>query len=164
MSTLIDLVGQYKADLAKLAELELDEDTLRDTLESLGGELEAKAQGVAHVIRTMEADAEAIKGWAKSATERAKAAEARAEWLKNYLSAALQHAGIQKINGPGVSVSFRKSTSVDVFDPAQLPSQFWNKPEPPPPAPAKVLIGDALKRGEDVPGAKLLTKQNLQIR
>lgn len=164
MSTLIDLAGQYKADLAKLAELDLDEQTLTDTIESLGGELEVKAQNVAHVIRTMEAEAETIKAWAKSATERAKAAEARAEWLKNYLSGALQHAGIQKVSGPGVAITFRKSTAVVIDEPGLIPAEFMNQPPPPAPIPSKTAIGDALKAGKDVPGAHLEVRQNLQIR
>ena len=38
------------------------------------------------------------------------------------------------------------------------------QPEPPPPAPSKSLIGDALKAGKTVPGAHLDTRMNLQIK
>jgi hypothetical protein len=35
--------------------------------------------------------------------------------------------------------------------------------EPPPPAPDKVLIGKALKDGFDVPGARLVTGNRLEV-
>jgi hypothetical protein len=135
-----------------------------DTLESMAGELETKAQSVGHMVRILEADAAAVKQWAKDAAERAKAIEARADSLREYLTRTLLACGISKVNGPGIALSFRKSTAVVIDDEAQLPAEFMRQPEPPPPAPNKAAICEALKAGRDVPGARLEPHQNLQIK
>jgi hypothetical protein len=164
MTALILLAQEYRAAAAKLADLEMDEQTVADTLESLAGDVEVKAQAVGHMVRSIEADAAAIKQWAQDAHERAKTAQARADRLREYLSANLQACGIQKVEGPGIALSFRKSTAVCIDEPGLVPESFMRQPEPPPPAPDKRLIADALKAGFDVPGAHLETKQSLQIK
>ena len=164
MTALYLLSQQYRAAAEQLANLDLDAQTVTDTLESLSGDLEAKSQAVGHMVRIMEADAEAIKQWAKDASERAKSVQARADRLREYLSANMLACGLTKVDGPGIALSFRKSSSVVINEPALIPAKFMRQPEPPPPAPDKVAIGAALKTGIDVPGAHLESKQNLQIR
>lgn len=164
MTTLYALTEQYRADAEKLADLDLPPEVVSDTLEAMGGELEVKAQNVALMIRSFEADAAAVKQWAKDATARAKAIDNRAESLRQYLERCLTAAGIKKVEGPGVVLSFRSSTAVDVYEPGLIPAQYMKTPEPPPPAPDKVAIAAALKRGEEVQGARLESRQNLQIK
>ena len=164
MTALFLIAQEYPAAAETLADLNLDEQTVADTLESMGGELEVKAQAVGHMVRAIEADSEAILQWAKDALERAKTAQARADRLRQYLSTNLQACGIQKVEGPGITVSFRKSSAVVVDEPGLIPSEFMRQPEPPPPAPDKKAIADALKAGDVVPGAHIETRQNLQIR
>ena len=164
MTALYLLAGEYRAAAEKLADLNLDEQTVADTLESMGGELEVKAQAVGHMVRAIEADVAAIKQWAADATERARSVQARADSLRQYLSTNLQACGIQKVEGPGITVSFRKSSAVVVDEPGLIPSEFMRQPEPPPPVADKKAIADALKAGEVVPGAHIETRQNLQIR
>lgn len=164
MTTLYALTEQYRADAEKLADLDLPPEVVADTLEAMGGDLEVKAQNVALMIRSFEADAAAVKQWAKDASARAKAIEGRAESLRQYLESRLTAAGIKKVEGPGVVLSFRASTAVDVYEPGLIPAQYMKTPEPPPPAPDKVAIAAALKRGEEVQGARLESRQNLQIK
>jgi hypothetical protein len=164
MSTLSLIAAQYREQAAQLASLDIDEQTLADTLESLSGELEVRAQSVGHVVRALEADAAAVKQWAKDAQERAKAMESRADSLRDYLSRKLLECGIQKVSGPGIAISFRKSSAVQIDEPGLLPAEYWTQPEPPPPAPAKAAIADALKAGREVPGAHLETRTNIQIK
>ena len=164
MTTLFAIATQYQDAARKLADLDLDAQTIADTLEGMAGELETKAQSVAYVVRSLEADAAAVTQWAKDANARAKALELRAENLREFLAATLQACGIQKVEGPGVVLSFRKSTAVVIDEPGLIPAEFMKQPEPPPPAPSKSLIGDALKAGKTVPGAHLDTRMNLQIK
>lgn len=164
MTTLYALADQYRADAAKLADLDLPPEAVADTLEAMAGELEVKAQNVALMARSFEADAAAVKQWSKDAAARAKAIEARAEALKAYLERCLLSAGIKKVEGPGVVLSFRSSTAVDVYEPGLIPAEYMKTPEIPPPAPDKLAIAAAIKRGEVVPGAKLDQRQNLQIK
>lgn len=161
--TLIGLVAEYRQAAELLSDLQLDEQTVADTLEGLAGDLEVKSQSVAMMVRSMEADAAAVKQWARDANERASAILNRAESLREYLQRNLDAAGIQKIEGPGVRISFRKSSAVVIDDAAQIPAEYLRQPETPPPAPDKRAIGDALKAGADVPGARIDARRNLVI-
>jgi len=61
--TLYTIADQYLQDLQKLQDMEINDQTFADTLESLSGELEVKATNVAMFIRNLEANADAIKGF-----------------------------------------------------------------------------------------------------
>lgn len=158
------LTAEYRAAATQLADLDLPPEVVRDTLEGMTGDIEAKAQNVAHMARALDADAEAMKAWAKQATERAKAAERRAADLREYLAACLAGAGITAVKAPGISLSFRASTAVDVFQPELIPAQYMRQKPPPEPEPDKTAIAAALKAGQDVPGCRLERRQTLQIR
>lgn len=158
------IAADFRAATAKLADLDLPEDVVRDTLDSLSGELEVKAQAVGAMVRSIEADAAAIKQWAADAQERAKAVQARADSLREYLRSNLEACGIQKIDGPGIVIGWRKSSAVVIDEPGLIPAEYMRTPEPPPPAPDKKAIGEALKAGTAVPGAHVETRQNLQIK
>lgn len=164
MTALYVLAQDYRAAAAKLADLDLPADVVADTLESLSGELELKAQNVAHMVRAFEADAAAMKQWAKDATERARAIEARAESLRDYIASNMLACGMTKIEGPGVALSFRKSTAVVIDEPGLIPVDFMRQKPPPPAEPDKAAIGAAIKAGQEVPGAHVETRENLQIK
>lgn len=161
MTTLALIAAQYRADAAKLADLELDDKTVADTLEAMAGDLEVKAQSVAHMVRAFEADAAAVAQWAKDAAARAKAIEARAERLRDYLAHCLGAAGIEKVEGPGVRISWRKSSAVVIDDEAQIPLSLivW-----PAPRPDKAAIAAEIKAGRDVPGARVEVRRALQVK
>lgn len=163
MSSLFVLTNEYRSAAEKLADLELPPEVIADTLESLSGELEEKAQNVGHMVRRFETDAAACKAWAKAASDRAKAIEARAEAMRGYLASAMQACGIEKIEGPGIRLSFRKSSAVVIDELGLIPAEFMVTPEPPPAAPSKTLIGNAIKAGQEVPGAHIEQRRNLQI-
>lgn len=164
MTSLFMIATEYRDAAEKLSDLDLPPEVVADTLESLGGDLEVKAQSVAHMVRRLEADAASIKQWAQTASDRAKAVQARADSLRDYLSDTLAACGITRIDGPGIALSWRKSSAVEIDEPGLIPSEYMRQPEPPPPAPDKRLIGDALKAGKDVPGAHIATRSNLQIK
>ena len=164
MTALYFLTNEYRAAALALSELDIDAQTVADTLEGLSGELELKAQSVAYMVRSMEADAEACKAWAKTATERAKAIESRAEALRAYLQRCMEAAGIQKIAGPGIAISFRKSSAVVIDDLSMIPAHFIWQPELPPPVPDKGFIAAVLRDGNPVPGAYIEHRTHLAIK
>lgn len=164
MTTLAMIAAQYRADADKLADLDLDEQTVADTLEAMAGDLEIKAQSVAHMVRAFEADAAAVAQWAKDASARAKAIEARAERLRDYLAHCLDQAGIEKIDGPGIRISWRKSSAVVIDDETQIPLSLMVCPPAPEPRPDKVSIASEIKAGRDVPGAHVEQRRSLQIK
>lgn len=164
MTALFLLADEYRDAAAKLADLDLDPQTVADTLEGMSGELEVKAQAVAHMVRSIEANSAAISQWAKDAQERARTAQARADRLREYLSSTLQSCGIQRVEGPGITLAWRKSSAVVVDEPDLIPQRYMRQPEPPPPAPDKKAIADAIKGGAEIPGVHIEHRQSLQIK
>lgn len=163
--TLYQLASQYRADLEKLAELDLPEEVVADTLEGLSGELEVKAQNVVAFARHLEKTAEAMKEAEAEMAKRRKAVEARVERIKRYVLDCMQSNGIQKIECPWFSISIAKNPpAVEIEDERMIPSEYFVVPPPPPPQVDKKLIAQALKEGKDVPGAKLRQGVRLAIR
>ncbi|MDR0274111.1 MAG: siphovirus Gp157 family protein [Burkholderiaceae bacterium] len=162
--TLYDIAALYRADADKLAELDLDDQVVLDTLESMSGALEVKAQNVVAFARNLQASAAAIKQAEEQMAARRKAIERRAASLLHYTQTAMQVAGVQKIECPWFRLSIQSNPpAVHVFEPGLVPGQFMRTPEPPPPAPDKTAIAKALKAGQDVPGCQLVQSQRLVI-
>lgn len=162
---LYELADLYLEDLGKLADLDLDEQTVQDTLEGLAGELEVKATNVAAFARNLEASAEAIKGAEAQMAARRKSIERRAESIRSYLKTNMERTGITKIESPQFMLSIKKNPpSVYVEAPELVPDQYMRVVPPPPPQIDKKAIGDALKAGEDVPGCRLEQGTRLEIK
>lgn len=165
MTSLYVLAHDYRILAERLGDMDIDEQTMLDTLEGEAGELETKAISVAAVARNMEATAASIKEAEGQMAARRKALEARAGRLRAYLMENMRHAGIRRVECPQFALAIRDNPpAVDVFDAEQIPSEYMRQPEPPPPAPDKTAIKEALKLGRDVPGARLVQGQRLDIK
>jgi hypothetical protein len=163
--TLYEIAAEYRSDLEKLADLDLDEKTFEDTLAGMGGELEVKAQSVACFIRNLESTAQQIKDAEAAMAARRKALENRAAQVKDYLHASMIVAGVHKIECPLFRLSVRDNPpAVEVYEPSLIPAEFKRQPEPPPPAVDKTAIKEALKAGREVPGCRLTVGQRLDIK
>ena len=159
------IADEYLADLHKLHELDLDPQTVADTLEGLSGALEVKATNVAMFARNLEASAEAIKGAEAQMAARRKAIENRAAGVREYLKAQMERTGISEIASPHFKLAIRKNPAAVVIDAAsQIPAEFMRQPEPPPPAPDKKAIAAAIKAGKEVPGAHTEQSTRLEIK
>lgn len=162
---LYQLADLYLQDLQKLADLDLDEQTVADTLEGLSGELEVKATNVAAFARNLEASAEAIKRAEVQMELRRKAIERRADRLRSYLKDNMERTGILKIEGPHFQIAIKKNPPAVHVEALELvPAEFMKTPPPPPPVLDKKAVGDALKAGRDVPGCRLEQGTRLEIR
>jgi hypothetical protein len=141
--------------VAKLEDLELDEQTLIDTLEAIGGELETKAMNTAFVAKNLEATAAQIEAHAKAMTERAKAMKNRAERLRNYLKDGLKLAKVDKIDTPYFRIKIALNPAKLVIeDESKIPDAYKTEPEPPQPVPNNALIKTALADGFKFPAAR----------
>ena len=162
---LYEIADEYLVNLQRLAELDLDEQTISDTLEGLSGELEVKATNVAMFARNLEASAEAIKGAEAQMAARRKAIENRAGRLRQYLKDNMERVGILKIEGPMFALSIRKNPPAVHVEALELvPLEFFNPPMPPPPVLDKKRVADALKSGKDVPGCRMEQGTRLEIK
>lgn len=165
MTHLYEIV-RHRAEFERLAESgDLDPQVILDTLESLDGELNEKAISVAQFSRNLDATAAAVREAGKAMLERAARLEKRAESIRGYMLYQLQFAGVSKIECPWFVIQVKKNpAAVVIDDEAAIPEAFKVQPEPPPPRPDKKAIGAALKAGEDVPGARLVQSDRLEIK
>lgn len=165
MTQLYILAQEYRASADRLADLDLDERTVLDTLDGMSGELEAKATNVAMFIRNLEASAVAIREAEGQMAARRKSIEARAKRMNEYLLHNMQFAGVLKIESPHFALVVRNNPPAVVIDDSwQIPAEFMKQPEPPPPAPDKTAIKEAIKAGREVPGARLTQGVRLEIK
>jgi len=160
-----ELALAYRNDAEKLADLDLPPEALEDTLEGLAGDLEVKAQNTIMLARNLEATAAAIKEAEAQMAARRKALEARASRIRDWVLGNMIVAGVQKIECPHFRVSVRDNPpAVEVYEPGLIPATFMRQPEPPPPAPDKTAIREAMKAGQEVPGCKLVVGKRLEIK
>lgn len=159
------LADEYKQAATQLADLDLPDEVVADTLESLQFPIEQKAANVAMFVRNLESTAEAIKAAEGEMAKRRKALENRAASVREYLKANMLRTGITKIECPMFKISVRDNpVAVRVIDETAIPAKFMRQPEPPPPSPDKKSIGEALKAGEEVPGCALERGNRLEIK
>ncbi|BBE09580.1 Phage protein [Mycoavidus cysteinexigens] len=163
-TSLYILAAEYREAADKLTDLDLDEQTLSDTLESIAGGLDTKAENLAKLIRELKSHEERASTEAKRIQERAQRFTSRREWLSEYLKDSLIHAGRLKIEMPYFTVSVRKNPAAVVIDDEKaLPRDYWVTPTPES-RPDKKRIAQALKEGLSVPGARSVSGQSLQIK
>lgn len=96
MSNLYELTSNYETVLNMLYDEEIDEQMILDTLESIEGEIEEKADGYAKIIKELESKQKARKEEAKRLTDSAKVFENRVKALKNNLFNAMKETGKTK--------------------------------------------------------------------
>jgi len=119
-----------------------------------------KIEGCGLMIKTWEALAASIKAEEESLKRRRQILENRAEWLTNYLIYNVSPA--EKFTSPRVELRWRKSEAVEIVDEFKIPDEYIkivqeSKID-------KAAISKKLKAGEEIPGAALITKQNLIIK
>jgi hypothetical protein len=158
------MTEDYRQALAVLAEAELDEQTVADTLEGLQGELSLKAANVAAFVLNLEAEAEAARTAEERIRRRRQVLEKRAEQMREYLLGNMVRADISEI--AALDKSFRARVlqgreAVVVEDEAALPPDYVRVKVVE--EPDKVLIARAIKDGYDVPGARLVRRPTLKI-
>ncbi len=165
LPALYQLADEYLVAAKTLADLDMDPQTVADTLDGLAGDLEVKATNVAAFARNLEASAEQIKQAEAQMAARRKAIERRAEHLREYLKTNLERTGINKVECPWFVLSIKKNPPAVVIDAAsQIPAEFMRTPEAPPPAPDKKAIAEAIKAGREVAGAHLEAGTRLEIK
>ena len=135
---------------------------LNDALVINETELKEKAVNYGYVIKQLGHEVNAVNEEIKRLTELKKRNEKAIERMETAISNAMQLYGIEKVDSSFLKLSFRKSESVEVINEEQISMQFKKYKEVV--SIDKISIKDALKRGEVVEGAILVTNQNLQIK
>ncbi|MFM7855051.1 MAG: siphovirus Gp157 family protein, partial [Flammeovirgaceae bacterium] len=121
---------------------------------------ENKSIAYGHVIRRLDAECDIIDSEIKRLQSIKRSRESALERLKMRIKAAMETFGMDKVQTPTLKLSFRKSESVEVEDVNALPSMY--KTLKVTESPDKTLIKESLKLGKEIPGARLVTNNNLQ--
>ena len=159
----------YEIDQAVLSVLDtglvFDEETGEvlfdeDNFAQLEGERNAKLEAVAIYVKSLDAEAAAMKAEESALRKRREVRERKAERLRKYVADSMTLFGDSKLETPRVALSFRKSEAVEITDANALRPDFWKYTA----AVDKSAIKKAIKAGEIVEGAEVVTRQNLQIR
>lgn len=160
---LYELSGQYLALLDQLADMDLDAQTVADTIEASGltDDIAAKAHGIEMVCRQLTKDVPAIDAEIKRLKALAERRERVADGLREYLKANMQAMGMTKIDTPLFSISIRTTPpSVEVFDEAQVPNKFMV----PKYSVSKTMLKEAMESGREIPGARMVRKSRLSVK
>lgn len=159
---------EITGEMAALNALDADDEgmavAIRDTLEGMSGELEAKAQGIVCFMRNIDADVDALSAEIERLTARKRTLQNRIESIREYLRSNMERAGITKIECPLFSIRCQIGRDMAVIDDEYLlPDEYVTvKTEI---KPIKADITKALKEGKAVPGAHLeLSKSSLVIK
>ena len=148
---------------------EIPEETIADTLEAIEGTFIDKADNIACMIKSYEAEAKAIKEEKKILEQRAKEKENHAEWLKQYLANHMMSVGMAKVESPRVKLSFRKSKAVEAVNESECIAYLQQIGRDDcltfkEPTLNRTALKEAIQNGEVFEGIALVERQNLQIR
>ena len=165
---LYEIADMYQQMLTEMEENELPEDVITNTLECVQDEADQKIDNIVSLIKNLTGDVTALKSEAAALTARAKAKQNNIDRLKKYLTSYLPLVGYEHkaFENNHHRVSFRKSEQLEI-EPGfiewaeQNASDFlrYSMPEP-----DKTAIKDAIKHGMDCEFARIVEKQNMQIK
>lgn len=159
MATLYELKNDLQA-IQNLIELgDYTEEQLADTIDSINLAVEDKLEGYAMVVRNIESDIDGLKAEEKRLADRRKSLENGVKRMKEAMHDALVLTGEKKVKTPRFTISLRKSSAVEVVDESLIPEEFVKVTK----SINKSDLAKKLKEAE-VPGAKLVENQSLQIR
>lgn len=160
MATLYELTGQY----LDIYNLEIDDETKLDTIESLGlgEEIEAKAENYAKLIRNLEADKKVYKEEEERFKKKKESTDKKIERLKRDLQASMEITGKTKIKGDLFTISVQNSKASVVVDEKALLKKYWTKKVTE--SPNKKKLYELLSAGEKIKGATLQENRSLRIK
>lgn len=154
----------YELSLAfqEVQNMELDPGVMQDTLDSIGGTFENKAENMAKLIRNLESDRLAYKEEEDRLKTKRQAVENKLKWLKTYLRDCMKLTGKTKFKSGMFNFSIQKNpVSVNITNKKILPEDYLI---PQPPKVNNTTLKKALKDGIEVPGAELKQTEGVRIR
>ena len=153
MSRLYELTGEYLELLDMLQNCDaIEEEVLKDTLEGIEGEIEVKADNYAKIIKELTLDAKKYEEEKKRLEINQRALENRAERLKEHLYNSMLVTGKTKFKTDLFSFGIQKNGGLQpltIIPDVEIPDQYLKK------EPDNTKIREALKKGEELPFAKL---------
>ena len=163
MTSLYAIAAAYRADLAVLADLEIDPQTAADTLEGMQGELTDKLRAVIAYSLELDIEATGTEQAAHRMADLAKARRSRVDWLRTYALNTMQATGINEVSSDEFAAKLaKKPASVVILDSATLPGEYVTVKMTS--APDKVALKKAIEAGTIIDGVSLQQGFRLAIK
>lgn len=151
------------------------EEEFKELYDSIQLDLQTKLDNTICLGKLVDGELEVINKEIMRLTAEKKARERKKEWLKNRVdtfvrkqftddNGNLDVEGLNKykLTLPHSKISYRKSTSVDVYDINAIPKEFIKvKTET---SADKTAIKSAINDGKEIKGAKLVTNYGIQLK
>lgn len=162
MPNLYEIKGMYQQLLNMSMEGDIDDETFQDTLESIEGELEVKAQNIIYVINELKAEEEKFKKEKERLDAQKKALSNKAASLKTYLETTMRDMGVTKIKTDFNTLNIQNNPPSVIIDDAEAIPENYKVPQPS--TIDKESIAKVLKTGGVVEGAHLEQGSSLRIK
>ena len=159
MAALYELEGMLR-DFELDIDMETGEILNADELDALQMERDKKIEQYALWYKNLDAELEACKRERQSFEKREKRAKRSMEWIKSQLDATLSG---QQFKTDKVVIKYRKSESVELDDDFISQHQTDDRFIITEYKASKSAVKEAIKNGEEVKGAQIITKNNIQI-
>jgi len=141
-----------------------DRDFLKPMLDELETNYEAKAENILKYHRNLLAYIDGCKAEEERIYKRRKAAENKTKALIWLLEDSMRKLGAKKMTAGTFTMTIQKNPpSAYIYSEAQLPPEFL-RIIPEKREPDKKLILEALKAGQNIPGAKVSQGESLKVR
>lgn len=160
---LYEMTAEFKAVAQKLEDLDLDDQTIADTLEGYSADFENKVIAISSFIRNLEVSANAMKQAEAEMNDRRKSVERKIEGLKSYVLTNMKAIGKDKVECPLFKVSIRTNApSVQVANEDAVPAKFVVMKTST--SIDKKALKEAIEAGEVVEGVSLVRSNTLSIK
>lgn len=160
MATLYELKDNYKR-LSDMEE-EFDPALFHDTLDSIEGAINDKAENYAKVDANMSSDIEQLKNLIAKLQKRKKSITRNQVLLRTALHESMSEMGIKTIHTPFATITANDKMKVALIydDKDLLPASYYkNKPTP-----DEALIKHDLENGKEIPGVHTVETPSMTIR
>ena len=161
---LFDLTGKWLEVYDMASDPDIDFKALKDTLEGIEGEIEAKADSYAAVLAKLTDDAEFLKAQEQRLKARRDAIDNSVKRMKRSLQETMELVGKPKFKTAYWSFGIQNNAPSVVLDceVKDLPEEYKKYAEP---TADKAKLSEALKSGKELNGvAHLEQTQSLRIR
>lgn len=142
-----------------LANEEIDEQTIADTLEAMG--VEEKLEGYCQVIRQYEAEKDMLKAEKERIDKKIKVSENAVNRMKKAIIDFMKASGSTKSTAGTFTVALSTSKAVNILDESKVPVRFLVEQ---PPKIDKSAIRQELMSGAEIKGCELQINEGVRIK
>jgi hypothetical protein len=140
-----------------IVDLTTGEILTEEAVDELMMEREEKIEACLLFIKNQNAEADALKNEIEKLTRRMRGCLSKADWTKQYVYHQLKG---EKFSTPKVSISYRKSKSIEVTDETKIPAEYWKEKR----EVNKAELKEALLNGLEIDGATIVEKENIVVK